>query len=197
MTRRRWNHNLHYLPVLLAAVPPGCARALDVGCGEGILARELRRTVPHVTGIDADAAIVAKAKTHGGDVEYLLGDFLSAPFAPGAFDFVASVAALHHMDPERALTRMADVLRPGGVLALLGLARDRYPVDLPRSALATVVSRAHRLRTDAWESSAPTIWPPAHTYGEIRAVAEAALPAARLRRHLLWRYSLVWTKPEA
>lgn len=54
----RWNHNLHYLPTLLAAVPPGARRALDVGCGEGTLTRELRRRVAEVTGIDRDAVVL-------------------------------------------------------------------------------------------------------------------------------------------
>jgi hypothetical protein len=31
---RRWNHNLHYHRVILDAVPAGCRRSLDVGCGE-------------------------------------------------------------------------------------------------------------------------------------------------------------------
>jgi hypothetical protein len=30
-----WNHNVHYQPVILNAVPPGCDTALDVGCGDG------------------------------------------------------------------------------------------------------------------------------------------------------------------
>jgi hypothetical protein len=29
-----WNHNVHYQPVILDAVPENCGRALDVGCGE-------------------------------------------------------------------------------------------------------------------------------------------------------------------
>ncbi|HST26058.1 MAG TPA: class I SAM-dependent methyltransferase [Gaiellaceae bacterium] len=194
MTRRPWNHNLHYLPVLLAAAPPGCNRALDVGCGEGILARELQKTIPHVTGIDLDETTLAKAKSQDCDVDYVLGDFLTHPFEPGSFDLVVSVAALHHMEPERTLVRMTDLLRPGGVLAILGLARDRYPADLARSVLATVVSRAYRLRHTAWESTAPTIWPPAHTYAEIRSTAASLLPGMHFRRHLLW-YSIVWTKP--
>ena len=50
----RWNHNTLYHPVILDAIPPGCRRALDVGCGEGTLTRELRRLIPEVTGIDSD-----------------------------------------------------------------------------------------------------------------------------------------------
>jgi 2-polyprenyl-3-methyl-5-hydroxy-6-metoxy-1,4-benzoquinol methylase len=34
----RWNHNIHYHPVVLDALPPDCERVLDVGCGEGLLA---------------------------------------------------------------------------------------------------------------------------------------------------------------
>ena len=48
----RWNHNIHYHPVVLATVPAGARTALDVGCGEGTLARALRRRVPHVLGMD-------------------------------------------------------------------------------------------------------------------------------------------------
>jgi hypothetical protein len=34
------------------------------------------------------------------------------------------------------------------------------------------------------------------SWGEVRAAAREVLPGVRYRRHLLWRYSLVWTKPE-
>jgi predicted TPR repeat methyltransferase len=46
-----WNHNLHYHPVILRAIPRECTYALDVGCGEGVLTRRLRRQVPQVTGV--------------------------------------------------------------------------------------------------------------------------------------------------
>ena len=36
-----WNHNVHYQPVILNAVPGGCGAALEVGCGDGLLARRL------------------------------------------------------------------------------------------------------------------------------------------------------------
>ncbi len=50
----RWNHNLRYHSVIVSAVPAGCKRALDVGCGQGALTRRLSTLVPHVTGIDRD-----------------------------------------------------------------------------------------------------------------------------------------------
>ena len=36
-----WNHNVHYQPVILKAVPADCGAALEVGCGDGLLARRL------------------------------------------------------------------------------------------------------------------------------------------------------------
>lgn len=36
-----WNHNTHYHRLVLDAMPDPCEAALDVGCGEGLLARRL------------------------------------------------------------------------------------------------------------------------------------------------------------
>lgn len=194
MTRPAWNHNLHYHPLVLDAMPAHCERALDVGCGEGTLARKLRSRAPHVTGIDADRASIDLARTHDDDIDYVLGDFLIHPFEPASFDFIACVAALHHMNPEAALERMRELLAPRGVLAIVGLARPSAR-DLPRDLAATVISRAHRLIRREWHSPAPTIWPPPHTYAEVRRLAEHTLPGARYERHLLFRYSILWPKP--
>lgn len=201
MTARtgRWNHNLHYHPLILGAVPQGCQRALDIGCGEGIMARELRRIVPHVSAIDLHqpSIVLARQQDAGADIDYLVGDFLTWPFEPASFDFIASVAALHHMDARVALVRMPHLLRPGGRLAIIGLARSRYPVDLPRDGAAAFVHQLNKATKGSWEISAPTVWPPRETYAGMRRVAAELLPGVCYRRHLLWRYSLVWTKPTA
>src|SRR5580704_11874271 len=46
-----WNHNVHYQPVILRAVPPGCGAALEVGCGDGLLASRLVERCAEVTAI--------------------------------------------------------------------------------------------------------------------------------------------------
>ena len=75
----RWNHNIHYGRQLLELVPAGADDALDVGCGEGWLVRELRHRVTHAVGIDPDAASVAaaNASTETDGIEYIRGDFLT------------------------------------------------------------------------------------------------------------------------
>jgi 2-polyprenyl-3-methyl-5-hydroxy-6-metoxy-1,4-benzoquinol methylase len=182
--------------VLVGVLPAGCDRALDVGCGEGILARKLHQHSVNVSAIDIDPRSIelARQQDQGGEIDYILGDFLTFPLEPESFDFITSVAALHHMDAGAALQRMRTLLRPGGTLAVVGLIRSEYPRDLPRDALAHGVSYAHRLVKPYWESPAQTLWPPP-TFGETRALAERALPDVSLRRHLLWRYSLLWKKP--
>jgi SAM-dependent methyltransferase len=193
----RWNHNLHYHRVILAAVPDGARRSLDVGCGVGMLARDLRRVVPHVTAIDRDAASIDAARREDGGtgIDYVVGDFMTHPFASGSFDHIASIAALHHMDAAAALERMRELLAPGGTLAVVGLARPRYPADLPFTAAGAIGHRVLALRRCYWEHSAPRLWPPPDSFGETRRLARRVLPGARYRRRLLWRYSLVWTKP--
>lgn len=194
---RRWNHNLHYHPVILEAIPHGCQRALEVGCGEGTLARELRQVVPHVTAIDLHRPSIdlARGRDDGAGIDYLVGDFLTYPFEPASFDLIASVAALHHMDARQALGRMRRLLRPGGTLAVVGLARGHYPADLPRDAAAVVADRLHKATKGYWETPAPKVWPPPETYAGMRRLAAELLPGAWYQRRLLWRYSLIWTKP--
>lgn len=193
---QRWNHNTHYYRLVTAAIPAACQHALDIGCGEGMLARELARHVPHVTGIDQHAASIEMARRQSppGQIDYLDGDFLTHPFPPGYFGLVSCVAALHHMDAAAALTRMKQLIAPGGTLIINGVARSQL-ADLPLDLVAVPVNLGYRLARGYWHHPSPILWPPPHTYRQIRALARDILPGVIYRRHLLWRYSLTWTKP--
>jgi SAM-dependent methyltransferase len=201
-----WSHNLHYHRVIVDAVPRGCERALDVGCGTGALTRRLKPLVPHVAGIDRDEQSIRLALAHPGatGIRYLRADFLTASFEPASFDLVTSIASLHHMDTRTALRRMSDLLRPGGVLAVVGLARAAWPAELAAVIPAAAGTRLHtaasaiRRRAAGRPATAyqpPVVWPPPMTYRDMRLLATDMLPGARYRHHLYWRYSLVWTKP--
>jgi SAM-dependent methyltransferase len=202
-----WSHNLHYHGAILRAAPAGCQTALDVGCGQGSLTRRLTTIAREVTGIDQDERSIEIAREHqgGASIRYLCGDFMDAPVEPGSVDLITAVASLHHMNVEAALPRMAELLRPGGVLVVIGLARIGSPADLIREVPSFAGARLHQAvsarRLRAVEGclppdyTSPVIWPPPMTYGQTRRLARQILPGARFRRRLYWRYSLTWTKP--
>src|SRR5262245_4893771 len=196
-----WNHNDHYHQLIIDVIAPDCQSALDVGCGQGALTRRLRQLIPHVTGMDRDERSIALASACAQakfpDIRYVQADFLAEPVEPGSFDLVTSVASLHHMDAEAALRKMADVLCPGGVLVVIGLARDFSPTILALIVPAMIGNWMHRA-VAAWSRRArpapagiayqsPVIWPPATTYRQARRLAERILPGVRYRRRLYWR----------
>ena len=120
------------------------------------------------------------------------GDFLTRSFGPQPFDLIASVATLHHMDIEAALARLRDLLRPGGVLVLVGVAR-RSLADICYDAVGFFAHRLGKLRYGYWQHPSP-IADPTHTYCQLRKIIGGALPGARFRRHVLFRYSVIWRK---
>jgi SAM-dependent methyltransferase len=159
--------------------------------------------VPTVVGIDRDRQSVECARTHpdAQGITYVYDDFLTWRCAPDSFDLITAVASVHHMDATAALQRMRELLRPGGVLAIVGLARGSSPVDFTLTVPAAIGDRVHRLITprgrapqaDGYRS--PVCWPPPVTYRDVRRLARRLLPGAHYRRHLYWRYSLTWRKP--
>jgi len=57
-----WNHNIHYYDLVLRSVPKGCRRALDAGCGQGLLARRLAARSEEVIAMDIDHDTLMRAK---------------------------------------------------------------------------------------------------------------------------------------
>ena len=101
---------------------------LDAGCGDGTFALELARLGATVTGADADAAMIAAARTAataaGLPARFEVGEIESLPFPDRGFDAVVAVTVLCLVpDASRAVAEMARVLRPGGVLVVGELGR--------------------------------------------------------------------------
>ncbi len=200
-----WNHNVHYQPLILAAVPAGCGSALDVGCGDGLLACRLAARCRDVTGVDRDSRMIALARKRGENlrnVAFIDAEFPAFPFDDASFDFIASDTAIHHLNFEAALMAMSRLLRPGGRLAIVGLARSATPGDWMYDAAGVPVNAAYglmhgALRAAHREQAAPgqPVRAATMTWEEVRVGALRLLPGVRYRRHLLSCYSLRWDKP--
>ncbi len=194
-----WNVNIHYDGTLDALVPSSAASVLDVGCGDGFLAARLAARIFRVVALDIDQPVLDRAKKRfpAAEVTWLYGDVLTDVITPGSFDAVVSNATLHHLPDTRAgLRRLSALVRPGGILAIVTFARTEWR-ELPWVA-ASFVARGVAIRARGkWEHSAPTVWPPADTLRQLRAVAETELPGARVSRLLLGRVLIHWRSSPA
>jgi len=197
--RRGWNHNLHYHRLVLRAVPAGCDRVLDVGCGDGEFTRKLTRKSREVFGIDADGATIRRAREEGGlpaNLSLIEDDALTYPIASESLDCITAIATLHHMDLTGALARFRELLRPGGVLAILGLYRPSTLQEYLMFMAALPISKAVRSVRQEKLVLAP-MKDPELTLTEIRSTVSAELPGCLLRRLFFFRYFLKWKKPMA
>ena len=192
-----WNHNIHYHEVVLRSVAPNCRRALDVGCGQGLLAKRLAGCCEEVIGIDLDhdTLACAKAASHSErGVTFIEGDVMTHLLLEDSFDLITAVATLHHLPLRPALARFQKLLRPGGMLAVIGLYRAHAVEDYALAAVALPSSWILRCLRSHVSVAAP-VQSPRETFREIRTVANAMLRGAALQRRLLFRYSLIWRKP--
>jgi len=116
---------------------PSAVRALEVGCGPGLMQLRLRQRIGRLWGMDlslgclaqasqvgqAAAPAGARARAQAGDrCGLVAGDGRQAPFAGGSFDLVFAVCVLHHVPPggwrDAMVGEMARLARPGGLVAL-------------------------------------------------------------------------------
>jgi 2-polyprenyl-6-hydroxyphenyl methylase/3-demethylubiquinone-9 3-methyltransferase len=96
-------------------------RALDVGCGAGLLCEPLARLGAEMTGVDAAAENIAAASDHaagaGLTIAYRCGDI--GALGLQGFDLVTSMEVIEHVaDKQGFVSALADALAPGGLMVL-------------------------------------------------------------------------------
>jgi ubiquinone/menaquinone biosynthesis C-methylase UbiE len=201
-----WDHNEHYHRFLLKHIPVSCKAAMDVGCGTGVFSRLLAGRSDRVVALDLSPHMIeiakARSKSHT-NIQFQVADATSWAFPVGAFDCVASIATLHHLPIEEMLLKMKGSLRIGGTLAILDLYKSVVWRDMLTAIMAFPVSlvlrliKTGRLREPcqvraAWaEHGRNDTYP---TLARVRQICERVLPGAEVRKHLLWRYSIIWRK---
>lgn len=149
-----WNHNAHFHTYLLERLPSSFERGLEVGCGTGTFARALAARAAQLDAIDVEPAVVDAARLttpQPPNIRWLTGDVLTGELPLQAYDVVTAIASLHHLPLEQGLRRLADLVRPNGHLAVVGLA--------PRVVLPRLPTRpchpAHQPCHRGWEGAGP------------------------------------------
>ena len=202
-----WTANNQYHDSLLKHVPEHCENALEIGCGTGAFARVLAKRCKQVVALDLAAEMIRVARSRSSQFENLkfqLADAMTWDFPQSQFDFVCSIATLHHLEQRELLLKIKDALKPRGVLVVLDLVQSDSLTERMCDVVGLGVSGSLRLLHNgrlkpprevrkAWEQHGK------HdsylTMKQVRALADEILPGSSVERCLLWRYMLVYTKP--
>lgn len=155
-------------PALTEAVrafvqPRGDERALDVGTGTGALAFALAPHVAEVVAVDTSPELLEQARLRAAgfpDVTFVEGDATRLDILPGTFDLAGCARTLHHvLRPERVISELARVTRPGGKVLVIDQIAPADPL------VALELDRFERARDDSHTRLLPDI--------DIRALLEA------------------------
>ena len=142
------------------------ARALDVGCGVGLVHRYLAPRLGALAGVDLSADAIARARAEHRDVDYRAYSGDRLPHADATFDVVFAMNVVHHVPPPdrpqlaRELTR---VTAAGGLVVLfehnpwnpltrLAVSRCAFDDDavlLSRAELRSLLARAELAPVEA------------------------------------------------
>jgi SAM-dependent methyltransferase len=105
----------HYRDAFFPLVPPPGRRTLEVGCGEGRVARDLEARGHRVVGLDRSPALLRHAAAADAGGRYVRADAAALPFGDAAFDLVVAYNSMMDMDDMPGSVREAvRVLSPGG-----------------------------------------------------------------------------------
>jgi ubiquinone/menaquinone biosynthesis C-methylase UbiE len=201
-----WTANNQYHELLLKYVPADCENALEIGCGTGAFARELARRCRRVVALDLSMEMIRVAQSRSGqfeNLEFEMADAMTYNFPQSRFDFICSIATLHHLDQRQLLLKIKNALKPRGVLVVLDLVQSSSMSERVMDVVGLGVSGSLRLVHNGRLQPPPEVRKAWEQHGkhdsfatlkQIRALADEILPGASVQRHLLWRYTLVYRR---
>ncbi|MFI1919249.1 class I SAM-dependent methyltransferase [Nocardia sp. NPDC020380] len=106
-------------------VPDGCAIAVDLAAGTGLLTRAVAERVPEVIAVEPDGRMRAVLQARSPGVRVQEGTAEAIPLPDASVDALFVSAAWHWFDHERATWEIGRVLRDGGRLGVVRTSRDR------------------------------------------------------------------------
>jgi SAM-dependent methyltransferase len=141
------------------------SRVVEVGCGTGKLTEALAARDLSVDAVDVGARMIAMALRRVGStglVRFHVGRFEEVDLPTGSFDAVFSATAFHWIDPTVGWRKVAELLRPDGLLALLS---HRTAADEHTAAFEAGFR-------DIWAEYTGDRWPPSRDEPTVLADAE-------------------------
>jgi SAM-dependent methyltransferase len=180
-------------------LPADRSSVLEIGSGDGRFAEQLALAFGDVVAVEPDPnqveATLARCANRS-NVHVVHGDFLTASLPTDHFDAVVALASFHHMPLPDAIARTHEVLKPGGRLIVLGVWTDNRARDLVWNAWSVLVNKRLQRRLGPDAMTAPATFDRT-SWRDTRLWCKRNLQRATLKRHALWRYTLVWDKPTA
>ena len=201
-----WNHNNHYHSYLMARVPSSCKAALEIGCGMGTFSRLLAERSERVVALDLSPQMIRLAKERSKqypNINFEVADAITREFPDEEFDCIVSIATLHHLPAEIMMRKIKRMLKVGGTFIGLDLFRVEGLSDVFANAVAFPTNIALRIiKTGklrepyeirrAWAEHAKT--DSYLTVTEVREISASILPGVEVKKHLFWRYSIIWNR---
>ena len=159
-----------------------------------------------MVALDLSAEMIRVARSRSSqfeNLEFQLADAMTWEFPRSHFDFVCSIATLHHLEQRELMLKIKNALKPRGVLVVLDLVQSDSLTERMCDVIGLGVSCGLRLIHNgrlqppaavrkAWEQHG--IHDSYLTLRQVRALADEILPGASVERCLLWRYLLVYEK---
>lgn len=202
---KKWDHNRHYHKYLLKHAPDNIRLSLDIGCGKGEFANLLSQKSDKVIGIDLSDEMIKVANGNNKDkkIDFNIGDIMNFDIGINRYDYIASIATIHHLPMKEFLIKVRESLKEKGILLILDIYKAETILDYLFSVIASPVNSIMllimegRLRPSieeriAWNEHGK------HdhylTLKQIKSICNDIIPGSNVKRHLFWRYSIVWRK---
>ena len=110
--------------VFIKNVPKNRDCVLDIGCGTGELLYKLSKYFRNCYGIDNSFKMTEIVQKRDVNFKIVTADANKLPYEDNFFDYIVSHTTFHHLDQELAVEEVVRILKPGGKVIIMDVARE-------------------------------------------------------------------------